>query len=86
MLAKVGFREEGLLRRYLEVDGAWRDHLLVAITIDELHGFSGVRAGAPGQRDLGLGGRLRETYRRAVLRASTTTLTYISRAAHTVNL
>jgi [ribosomal protein S5]-alanine N-acetyltransferase len=38
VLAKVGFREEGLLRRYLEVDGAWRDHLLVAITIDELHG------------------------------------------------
>jgi ribosomal-protein-alanine N-acetyltransferase len=24
VLAKVGFREEGLLRRYLEVDGAWR--------------------------------------------------------------
>ena len=34
----AGFREEGLLRRYLEVDGAWRDHLLVAITIDELNG------------------------------------------------
>jgi ribosomal-protein-alanine N-acetyltransferase len=38
VLAKVGFREEGLLRRYLEVDGAWRDHLLVAITIEELNG------------------------------------------------
>jgi ribosomal-protein-alanine N-acetyltransferase len=38
VLAKVGFREEGLLKRYLEVDGAWRDHLLVAITIDELQG------------------------------------------------
>jgi ribosomal-protein-alanine N-acetyltransferase len=38
VLAKVGFREEGLLRRYLEVDGAWRDHLLVAITVEELHG------------------------------------------------
>ena len=36
VLAKVGFREEGLLRRYLNVDGAWRDHLLVAITIEEL--------------------------------------------------
>jgi [ribosomal protein S5]-alanine N-acetyltransferase len=35
VLAKVGFREEGLLRRYLEVDGAWRDHLLVAVTIEE---------------------------------------------------
>ena len=30
VLAKAGFREEGLLKRYLEVDGAWRDHLLVA--------------------------------------------------------
>ena len=36
VLAKVGFREEGLLRRYLEVDGAWRDHLLVAITAEEV--------------------------------------------------
>lgn len=38
VLAKVGFREEGLLKRYLDVDGAWRDHLLVAITVDEIHG------------------------------------------------
>ena len=38
VLAKAGFREEGLLKRYLEVDGAWRDHLLVAITIEELNG------------------------------------------------
>ena len=38
MLAKAGFREEGLLQRYLEVDGAWRDHLLVAITVEELNG------------------------------------------------
>lgn len=38
VLAKVGFREEGLLRRYLEVDGAWRDHLLVAITVEEIEG------------------------------------------------
>ncbi|WP_422745057.1 GNAT family N-acetyltransferase [Mycobacterium sp. WMMD1722] len=36
VLAKVGFREEGLLKRYLEVDGAWRDHLLVAVTAEEL--------------------------------------------------
>jgi [ribosomal protein S5]-alanine N-acetyltransferase len=38
VLAKVGFREEGLLRRYLEVDRAWRDHLLVAITVEEVYG------------------------------------------------
>jgi len=38
VLAKVGFREEGLLRRYLEVDRAWRDHLLMAITVEEVQG------------------------------------------------
>jgi ribosomal-protein-alanine N-acetyltransferase len=38
VLTKVGFREEGLLRRYLDVDGAWRDHLLVAITVEEVSG------------------------------------------------
>lgn len=38
VLTKVGFREEGLLKRYLDVDGAWRDHLLVAITVEELYG------------------------------------------------
>lgn len=48
VLAKAGFREEGLLRRYLEVDRAWRDHLLVALTVEEVHGSvtsSLVRAG-----------------------------------------
>ena len=38
VLAKVGFREEGLLRRYLDVDGAWLDHLLVALTVEEIEG------------------------------------------------
>ncbi|WP_192886855.1 GNAT family N-acetyltransferase [Mycobacterium sp. MFM001] len=38
VLAKVGFREEGLLRRYLQVDGAWRDHVLVALTVEEVYG------------------------------------------------
>lgn len=38
VLAKVGFREEGLLQRYLEVDGAWRDHLLLGMTIEEVSG------------------------------------------------
>jgi ribosomal-protein-alanine N-acetyltransferase len=36
VLAKLGFREEGLFRRYLDVDGAWRDHLVYALTADEL--------------------------------------------------
>lgn len=38
VLKKTGFREEGLLQRYLEVDGAWRDHLLVAVTVEEMQG------------------------------------------------
>lgn len=36
VLQNSGFREEGLLRRYLHVNGAWRDHLLVAITAEEI--------------------------------------------------
>ena len=36
VLARAGFREEGLLRRYLDVDGDWRDHLLVALTAEEV--------------------------------------------------
>ncbi|WP_375481730.1 GNAT family N-acetyltransferase [uncultured Mycobacterium sp.] len=38
VLAKVGFREEGLLRRYLEVDGGWRDHLLMGLTVEDVYG------------------------------------------------
>ncbi len=38
VLRKVGFREEGLLQRYLDVAGGWRDHLLVALTVEELNG------------------------------------------------
>jgi ribosomal-protein-alanine N-acetyltransferase len=36
VLTKLGFREEGLFRRYLDVDGAWRDHLCFAQTVEEL--------------------------------------------------
>jgi ribosomal-protein-alanine N-acetyltransferase len=38
VLSKAGMREEGLLRRYLYVDGAWRDHLLMAVTVEEIDG------------------------------------------------
>ena len=43
VLAKVGFREEGLLKRYLDVDGGWRDHLLVAMTVEEVEGSVSAR-------------------------------------------
>lgn len=36
VLANSGFREEGRLKRYLHVDGIWRDHLLVALTAEEV--------------------------------------------------
>lgn len=35
---RVGMRREGLLRRYLDIAGQWRDHLLYAITVEELPG------------------------------------------------
>lgn len=36
VLAKLGFRREGLLQRYLDVDGAWRDHYSFAVTAEEV--------------------------------------------------
>lgn len=38
VVRRLGFRQEGLLRRYLDVGGGWRDHLLFAITVEELVG------------------------------------------------
>ncbi|GAA5161224.1 MULTISPECIES: GNAT family N-acetyltransferase [Amycolatopsis] len=35
VLTKAGFRQEGLFQRYLDVAGAWRDHLCFAITAEE---------------------------------------------------
>jgi ribosomal-protein-alanine N-acetyltransferase len=34
VLEKVGFREEGLARRYLFLDGQWKDHRMFALTAD----------------------------------------------------
>jgi ribosomal-protein-alanine N-acetyltransferase len=36
VLAKVGFREEGLAQRYLRIAGQWHDHVLYALTREEL--------------------------------------------------
>jgi ribosomal-protein-alanine N-acetyltransferase len=35
LLAKLGFREEGLARRYLLINGEWRDHILYALLDEE---------------------------------------------------
>lgn len=38
VVAHLGFRREGRLERYLDIDGAWRDHLLFGLTVEELPG------------------------------------------------
>ena len=35
LLLKLGFREEGRARRYLQINGEWRDHILLALLEDE---------------------------------------------------
>ncbi len=35
LLAKAGFREEGLALRYLQINGEWRDHVLFGLLEDE---------------------------------------------------
>jgi len=35
---KLGFHEEGVRRRCLHVDGAWRDHICYAITAEDAAG------------------------------------------------
>jgi [ribosomal protein S5]-alanine N-acetyltransferase len=38
VVEKLGFREEGLRRRSLHIDGAWRDHLCYAMTAEDAAG------------------------------------------------
>lgn len=38
VVQKLGLRQEGYYERYLNIDGAWRDHLAFAITVEELAG------------------------------------------------
>lgn len=35
LLIKAGFRQEGLARKYLQINGEWRDHVLYALLEDE---------------------------------------------------
>jgi ribosomal-protein-alanine N-acetyltransferase len=47
VLAKAGFRREGLAERYLSLDGRWTDQELWAITVDDASGWPGVPDRAP---------------------------------------
>ena len=38
VVRKLGLRYEGLRRRYIHIDGDWRDHYCFAVTIDEVIG------------------------------------------------
>ncbi|PRY49310.1 ribosomal-protein-alanine N-acetyltransferase [Geodermatophilus tzadiensis] len=38
LVERLGFRREGLLRRYLDIDGDWRDHLSYALLAEDLPG------------------------------------------------
>jgi ribosomal-protein-alanine N-acetyltransferase len=38
VVEKLGLRREGYLERFLDIDGAWRDHLTFAITTEEVLG------------------------------------------------
>ena len=36
LVQRLGFRQEGVLRRYLDIDGDWRDHLSFALLAEDL--------------------------------------------------
>ena len=38
LVERLGFQREGLLRRYLDIDGDWRDHLAYALLAEDLPG------------------------------------------------
>ncbi len=42
VVEKLGFREEALQRRYLHIDGAWRDHVGYALTAEDLAAEGGL--------------------------------------------
>jgi ribosomal-protein-alanine N-acetyltransferase len=38
LVERLAFRREGLLRRYLDIDGDWRDHISYALLAEDLPG------------------------------------------------
>jgi len=35
VVEKLGLRDEGIAVRYLEINGAWEDHVRYALTVEE---------------------------------------------------
>lgn len=50
LVERLGFRREGLLRRYLDIDGAWRDHVAYGLLVEDVPGgvLARWRENAPG--------------------------------------
>ena len=38
LVERLAFQREGLLRRYLDIDGDWRDHIAYALLAEDLPG------------------------------------------------
>ena len=38
LVERLGFQREGLLRRYLDIDGDWRDHIAYALLAEDVPG------------------------------------------------
>jgi ribosomal-protein-alanine N-acetyltransferase len=36
VVEKLGFRHEGFRERYIHINGAWRDHVCYAVTVEEV--------------------------------------------------
>jgi ribosomal-protein-alanine N-acetyltransferase len=50
VVEKLGLRREGYYERFLDIAGAWRDHVAFAITVEELRGAQ-MLARVPAVRD-----------------------------------
>jgi ribosomal-protein-alanine N-acetyltransferase len=37
VVEKLKLRDEGIAQRYLEINGAWEDHIRYALTVEEWH-------------------------------------------------
>ena len=46
LLEKFGFREVGIARQYLRINGTWRDHVLHELQVDDLMKARGMGGGA----------------------------------------